>query len=102
MADTEHLPPQPRQAQLSSVLAAAGIALLTAGLVTGIVLASGSLDPRELTRTSAWLFPLLIAGIGTLLGAVILRFAAVLASLRMRMDAMRTHLPQLIHDTRGR
>lgn len=41
MAHTEHLPPQPRQAQVSSVLAAIEITLLAAGLVTGIVLASG-------------------------------------------------------------
>lgn len=101
MAPTEHLPPQPRQAQLSSVLAVIGMTLLAAGLVTGIVLAAGSLDPRELTRTSAWLFPLLVTGIGALLSAVILRFAAVLGALRLRMDAMRIRLPQLIDDPRG-
>lgn len=101
MAATEQLPPQPREARASNVLATIGLTLLVGGLVTGIVLASGSLDPRELTRTSAWLFPLLMAGIGTLLTAVVLRFAAILASLRLRIDAMRTHLPQLIHQTRG-
>ncbi len=102
MTRTDNIPPEPDQRQIATALAAVGLTLLAGGLVAGLVLAAGSLDPRELARTSAWLFPLLMTGIGTLLTAVILRFAAILPALRLRIDAMRTNLPELIYETRGR
>ncbi len=93
------LPPQPRQASASSALAVVGLLVLTAGLIAGIVLATGSLDVRE--RTSAWLFPVLMLGIGALLTSVILRFSAILDSLRLRIAAMQDHLPDLINNQGG-
>ena len=97
---TESVPPQPRQAIVSTVLAASGLLVLMAGLVAGIVLSTDALDVREASRTSAWLFPALILGIGAVLTGVILRFSAILDSLRLRIAAMRDHLPALI-DTQG-
>ena len=90
------LPREPRASSTSSALAVAGLLLVMATLVAGIVLSTSALDVRESARTAAWLFPTAIAGIGALLTAVILRFAAILASLRLRIDAMRDHLPDLI------
>ena len=90
------LPPEPRTSSTSSGLAVVGVLLVMASLVAGIVLSTDALDVREGARTMAWLFPTAIAGIGALLAAVIPRFAAVLASLRLRIDAMRDHLPALI------
>jgi hypothetical protein len=97
-----NLPAPTRQATASTVLAASGLVLVLGGLVVGIVLSTDSLDVRELTRTSAWLVPALFLGIGTLLAGVILRFVAILASLRLRLAALREHLPALIPTEGGR
>jgi len=90
------LPAVPRQSSISSVLAAVGLMLVMASLVAGVTLSVDALDVGETSRTMAWLFPVAIGGIGALLTAVILRFSAILASLRLRLDAMRDHLPALI------
>jgi len=90
------LPREPRASSTSTALAVVGLLLVTMTLVAGIVLSTNALDVREGARTTAWLFPTAIAGIGALLTAVILRFASILASLRLRIDAMRDHLPALI------
>jgi hypothetical protein len=99
---TRHtFPAVPRQSSISSTLAVTGLVLVTGSLVAGIVLSTDTLDVPETARTMAWLFPAAIAGVGALLVGVILRFSAVLASLGLRIDAMRDHLPALIHTTEG-
>lgn len=95
------LPPEPLASSISNGLALVGVILLMASLVTGIVLSTDALDVREGSRTMAWLFPTQVAGIGALLTGVILRFDSILASLRLRMDAMREHLPTLINTNEG-
>jgi len=45
--------------------------------------------------------PTAFAGIGALLTGVILRFDSILASLRLRLDAMRDYLPNLINTNQG-
>jgi hypothetical protein len=95
------LAPEPQASSISSALAAVGLTLVTASLVAGIVLSTDALDVREGSRTMAWLFPVAIAGIGALLTAVILRFDSILASLRLRIGAMRDHLPDLIDTNQG-
>jgi hypothetical protein len=69
--------------------------------VVGIVLSTDVLDVRETSRTTAWLFPVAITGIGALLAGVILRFDSILDSLRLRIGAMRDHLPALINTYQG-
>ena len=91
------LPPEPRTSSISNVLAALGLMLVMASLVAGIALSTDALDVREGARTMAWLFPAAIAGIGALLTGVILRFGSILASLGLRIDATRDHLPALIN-----
>lgn len=99
---TQHtLPPEPRASSISSGLAVAGVMLVMASLVAGIVLSTDALDVREGSRTMAWLLPAAFAGIGALLTGVILRFDSILASLRLRLDAMRDHLPNLINTNQG-
>jgi hypothetical protein len=91
------LPPEPRTSSISNALAAAGLMLVMASLVAGIVLSTDALDVREAARTLAWLIPAAIAGLGALLAGVIVRFGSILASLRLRMQTMRDHLPALIN-----
>lgn len=95
------LPPEPLASSISNGLALVGVMLLMASLVAGIVLSTDALNVLETSRTMAWLFPTAIAGIGALLTGVILRFDSILASLRLRMDAMREHLPALMNTNEG-
>ena len=95
---TQHtLPAEPRASSISSAVAVLGLMLVMATLAAGITLSTDALDARESARTTAWLFPVAIAGIGALLTGVILRFRSILTSLGLRMDAMRAELPVLIN-----
>ncbi len=95
---TQHrLPPEPRTGSISTAFVVAGLILVMVSLVAGIVLSADAFDVRETSRTMAWLFPTGIAGIGALMIGVILRFDSILTALRLRMSAMRDHLPALIN-----
>lgn len=99
---THHdIPPPPRQDIVSNLLTGFGLMILMGGLAVGIVVSASSLDTALFTRTTAWLTPVLFIGIGAILVGVILRFSAILASLRLRLRAMQSDLPALIHNERG-
>ena len=96
---THHdLPPPPRQDIVSNLLTGVGLMILMGGLVVGIVIATDSLNTAQFARTTAWLFPTLFVGMGAILVGVILRFSAILASLRLRLRAMRSDLPALVNN----
>ena len=90
-------PPEPRASSMSTALAVIGVMLVMSTLVAGVSVSADALDIREGSRTMAWLLPTAFAGIAALLTAVILRFDSILASLGLRMGAMRDHLPALIN-----
>lgn len=99
---SHHLPPEPRASFISTVLAVVGVMLVMTALVGGISVSTDALDMREGARTMAWLLPTAFGGIAALLTAVILRFDSILASLGLRMGAIRDHLPTLINTPQER